>query len=39
MKTIGYRIKKLRSDAKITRKDLVEKLGISDRTLSRLGIM
>lgn len=35
METIGYRIKKLRSYAKITRKDLAEKLGISDKTLSR----
>lgn len=35
METIGYRIKKLRSYAKITQKDLTEKLGISDKTLSR----
>ena len=35
METIGYRIKKLRSYAKITQKDLAEKLGISDKTLSR----
>lgn len=35
METLGYRIKKLRSYAKITQKDLAEKLGISDKTLSR----
>ncbi len=35
METIGYRIKKLRSYVGITRKDLSEKLGISDKTLSR----
>ncbi len=35
LETIGYRIKKLRSYVGITRKDLSEKLGISDKTLSR----
>lgn len=35
LETIGYRIKKLRNCVGITLKDLSEKLGISDKTLSR----